>query len=66
MKCDIKPGGRGVVSAGGAALDLRINPFLHVDAHQIYNPHTDTTLKPNDRGFRELQETYNDESAPDS
>lgn len=64
MKRGIKSGGGGVVSADDATLDLKINPFLHVDAHQIYNPHTDTTLKPDDSGFRELQKIYNDESAP--
>jgi len=64
MKRGNKPSGRGIASADGVALDLKINPFLHVDAHQIYNPHTDSALKPDDRGFRELHQIYDDESAP--
>jgi hypothetical protein len=36
------------------ATDLRLNPFLHIDADRIYNPLTDRTLLPSDAEYRQL------------
>jgi len=39
-----------------AATDLRLNPFLHIDADRIYNPLTDRALTPDDPDFAALRE----------
>ena len=39
-----------------AATDLRLNPFLHIDADRIYNPLTDRALTPADPDFAALRE----------
>jgi radical SAM family protein/iron-sulfur cluster protein len=38
-----------------AATDLRLNPFLHIDADRIYNPVTDRSLHPSDPEFAKLR-----------
>jgi hypothetical protein len=38
-----------------AAADLRINPFLHIDAERIYNPLTDRALTPADEDYAALR-----------
>jgi hypothetical protein len=37
------------------ATDLRLNPFLHIDADRIYNPLTDRALTPSDGDFAALR-----------
>ena len=37
------------------ATDLRVNPFLHIDARQIYNPLTDRTLVEGQAGYEALR-----------
>jgi hypothetical protein len=34
---------------------LSASPFLHVDPRQVYNPHTDATLREGDAGYGELR-----------
>ena len=57
-----RPVGGTTGSPEGIEVDLKINPFLHVDPDQIYNPQTDGTLNPDDRGFSELQRVHDDAS----
>src|SRR5438105_6743840 len=45
------------------AADLRLNPFLHVDADRIYNPHTDRALVRGDEEFALLR-SFIDGGAP--
>lgn len=37
------------------ATDLRLNPFLHIDAERIYNPLTDRALTPSDPAYAVLR-----------
>jgi hypothetical protein len=37
------------------ATELRVNPFLHIDAERIYNPITDRTLAVGDPEFEALR-----------
>jgi MoaA/NifB/PqqE/SkfB family radical SAM enzyme len=37
------------------ATDLRINPFLHIDADRIYNPLTDRAVVPSDAEYRAIR-----------
>src|SRR6059058_6684435 len=37
------------------ATELRVNPFLHIDAERIYNPITDRVLLAGDREFDALR-----------
>jgi len=45
------------------AADLRINPFLHVEADRIYNPHSDRALVRGDEEFALLR-SFIDGGAP--
>jgi hypothetical protein len=38
-----------------AATDLRVNPFLHIDAERIYNPLTDRAITPGDATWAPLR-----------
>lgn len=62
MSHDNEPIGGATGSAEVLAVELKINPYLHVDSDQIYNPHNDRSLKPGDRGFAELQLVYEEAS----
>ncbi len=46
------------------ATDLRLNPFLHIDAERIYNPLTDRALLPSDAEYSLLR-AFIDGGAPD-
>src|SRR6266581_3577412 len=46
--------------------DLRLNPFLHVDADRIYNPLTDLALTPADPDFAALREFMSGASGSDT
>jgi len=63
MKRGTETVGGGIASSQDVALELKMNPFLHVDTHRIYNPHNDHALTPDDRGFRDLQQIYKDASS---
>ncbi len=62
MSHDNEPIGGATGSAEVLAVGLKMNPFLHVDPDQIYNPLNDRSLKPDDHGFAELQQVYEEAS----
>jgi len=47
------------------ATDLRVNPFLHIDADRIYNPLTDRTLTAGDMAYDQLRSVLGGEAAVD-
>src|SRR5215210_626371 len=52
--------------APSAATELRLNPFLHIDADRIYNPLTDRALTPADPDFAALREFMRSASGSDA
>ncbi len=41
------------------ATELRVNPFLHIDAERIYNPLTDRALTPLDAEYQSVRRAIN-------